>query len=231
LLAGGALALVVTALYSDSAYIWDEPHASIPVAALIGIGLVGIPFGVAALARRGPVPAAAAGALAVVAIAAVGWERQDDYVDARYTNPDDFRFELAAAADWAKDTEGERVGVAGLSGAYNQYLLYGDRLSNHVQYLGRNESAGDFRAVERCAEFIEAVDAGGYDYVVTTPELDLNDPGTAQVSPEGGWLRRAAAAQQVLRDARVAVFRIDGELDPADCRAKAAGAAQPEPAQ
>ena len=57
---------------------------------------------------------------------------------------------------------------------------------------------------------------GDYDYVVTTPELDLNDPDTAQVSPEGGWMR-GAGAEEVLRNGRVSVFRIDGELSPEDC--------------
>ena len=93
-------------------------------------------------------------------------------------------------------------------------MFYGDELSNRVQYIGRNLPAGDFRTIERCPDFIDAVNDGDYSYVVTTPELDLNDPATAAVSPEGGWLRSAAATEEVLRSGRVAVFRIDGELDP-----------------
>ncbi|MBA2545727.1 MAG: hypothetical protein H0V15_02520, partial [Solirubrobacterales bacterium] len=100
---------------------------------------------------------------------------------------------------------------AGLSGAYNQYILYGDELSNHVQYLGRNLSSGDFRAIEKCPEFIREVNEGDYSFVVTTPELDLNDPDAAKASPEGGWMR-GAGAEEVLRTGRVSIFRVDGEL-------------------
>ena len=213
LLVGGALALLITSLYSDSAYIWSEPFASIPVAALIGIAFIGIPVGLALLGRRSAALAAAAGAAAALIVGGVGWERSDDYLDARYTEAEDLRFQLDDAAAWAKDTSDERIGVAGLSGAYNQYILYGDELSNHVQYLGRNLSAGDFRAIEKCPEFIREVNEGDYSYVVTTPELDLNDPDTAKVSPEGGWMR-GAGAEEVLRTGRVSIFRIDGELSP-----------------
>jgi hypothetical protein len=217
LLAGGALALIITALYSDSAYIWDEPYASIPVAALLGIAFVGVPVGISMLGRSSVAYAAAAGAAAVLAFAAVGWERQDDYLEARYTNPDDLRFQLDDAAAWAKETSGEDIAVAGLSGAYNQYLFYGDRLSNRVSYVGRELPAGDFRAIDNCPDFIAAIDDGGYGYVVTTPELDLNDPASAKVSPEAGWLRSSDGATELLRVGRVAVFEIDGELGPTAC--------------
>ena len=54
LLAGGIAALLATSLYSDSAYIWDEAYSSIPIAALIGVVIVGVPVGIALLARRSP---------------------------------------------------------------------------------------------------------------------------------------------------------------------------------
>ena len=223
LLAGGALVMVITSKYSDSAYIWSEPFASIPFAALIGLMLIGVPVGIALLARRGAGRAIAASALAAVVVVAIGWERQDDYLDSRYTRAEDFRFQLDELATWAKDTTGLEIGVVGTSGAYNQYLLYGDELSNRVQYIGRELDAGDFRSLGadggagKCPQLVEAVNEGGYDYVVTTPELDLNDPATAKTSPERGWLSGTEGAQEVLREGRVSVFRISGELDPAAC--------------
>ena len=231
LLAGGVIVLVVTSLYSDSAYIWDEPFASIPVAALIGIVLVGAPVGLALLAGRGRLLAVAAGAALAIVVAAVGWERQDDYLDSRYTRGEDFRFQLDDVARWAKPTAGERIGVAGTSGAFSQYVLYGDELSNHVQYIGRELPSGDFRALGdpdddgaseagKCPAFRAAVNDGGYDFVVTTPKLDLNDPRTASAQPEGGWLRTDPAAEEVLREGRTAIFRIVGELDPSGCGQK-----------
>ncbi len=222
LLGGGILAMFLTSFYSDSAYIWREPFASPAAALLIGVALVGVPAGIAVLARRrGRLPALAAAALAAAALIALGWARQDDYLDSRYTRAEDFRFQFDRLAAWAKPSEDLEIGVAGTSGGYNQYLLYGDRLSNRVQYVGDRLPAGDFRRLEKCAEFIGAVNDGGYDYLVTTPELDLNDPAREKPSPERAWVlaasRSGAAAEQVLRAGRVSVFRLDGELDPGGC--------------
>ena len=75
----------------------------------------------------------------------------------------------------------------GTSGAYNQYGFYGDDVSNYVQYVGRHLPEADFRRIESCPEFRSAVNAGDYDYLITTPELDLNNPSTAEPSPERGW--------------------------------------------
>ena len=72
LLAGGIAALLATSLYSDSAYIWDEAYSSIPIAALIGVVIVGVPVGIALLARRSPVQAAAAGAACALALRSGG---------------------------------------------------------------------------------------------------------------------------------------------------------------
>ena len=233
LLGGGVLALFLTSQYSDSAYIWDEPFASIPSAVLIGLVLVAVPVGIALLARRHQAIAIGAAAALALAIAAIGWERQDDYLDSRYTRSEDFRFQIDELAEWAKDSSGLSVGVAGTSGAYNQYLLYGDELSNRVQFIGRELGAGDFRTLGedggpgKCTQFVEAVNEGGYDYVVTTPELDLNDPATAKTAPERGWLIGVSGAEEVLREGRVSVFRISAELDPEDCARREAA----EPAE
>jgi hypothetical protein len=217
LLIGGIAALLLVSLYSDSAYIWDEPFASEPWAALIGIVLIGAPVGLALLARVRPLVAAGAAAALLLAVAAVGWERQDDYFAHRYTRPEDFRFDLGEAFAWAKETSGERIAVAGTSGAYNQYGLYGDRLENYVQYVGQTGPGGNFTRIENCPDFREALNDGDYDYLVTTPDLDLNNPVRARTSPERGWVARDPAVEQVLLVGRVAVFRLHGELTAGGC--------------
>ena len=230
MLAAGVIVLVVTSLYSDSAYIWDEPFASIPVAALIGILLIGVPTGLALLAGRSWRLAAGGGALLALLAGAAGWERQDDYLEARYTRDDDFRFQLDEVARWAKATDGERIGIAGTSGAFSQYVLYGDRLGNRVEFIGRELPSGDFRTIAnpeakgggdrgpgKCPEFRRFVNRGDYGYVITTPKLDLNDPGTATAAPEGGWLRGDPAAEEILRAGRTSIFRISGRLDESGC--------------
>jgi hypothetical protein len=217
LIVGGIAALFFTSHYSDANVAWTGPFASIPWAALIGIVLVGAPIGLALLARRGALIAGVAGAVLAIAIAAVGWERQGDYFAHRYDRPEDFRFQLDDAVRWAKPTSDLRIAVAGTSGAYNQYGFYGDDVSNYVQYVGRHLPEADFRAIDNCPEFRRAVNAGDYDYLITTPELDLNQPSTASPSPERGWVIGDPAVQEVVHAGRVSVFRITGELAPNGC--------------
>jgi len=217
LLIGGVLALVLVTTSSDSAYIWTETFSSIPVAALLGIVLVGAPVGIALLARRNPALAAGAGAVLALAVAAVGWERQDDYFEHRYDRAEDFRFQLDDAFRWAKPTTDLRIAVAGTSGAYNQYGLYGDELTNYVQYVGDEGPSGDFRRIQKCDDFRATLNDGNYDYLVTTPDLDLNDPATARTSPERGWVDGDPNAERLLLEGRTAVYRLGGELDPALC--------------
>jgi hypothetical protein len=217
LIAGGLIALFFTSHNSDANVAWDGPFASIPWAALIGIVLIGAPVGLALLARRDAWTAGVAGAVLAIAIATVGWAKQDDYFAHRYDRPEDFRFQLDEAVRWAKPTSGLRIGVAGTSGAYNQYGFYGDAVDNYVQYVGRHLPEADFRAIETCPAFRQAVNGGGYDYLITTPELDLNNPATAGPSPERGWVKNDSAVQEILHSGRVSVFRITGQLAPSSC--------------
>jgi len=217
LLAGGLIALYFTSRNSDANVAWDGEFASVPWAIVIGMVLIGAPLTLAALARRSGVLAVGTGVALASAIAAVGWERHDDYFAHRYDRAEDFRFQLDDAVRWAKPTSDLRIAVAGTSGAYNQYGFYGDDLSNYVQYVGRHLPEADFRAIESCPAFREAVNGGDYDYLVTTPELDLNSPSRARPSPERGWVSRDPAVSEVLRSGRVSVFRIGGELSPGGC--------------
>ena len=217
LLVGGLIALYFTSRNSDANVAWEGAFASVPWAALIGIVLIGAPVGLALVARRSALAAGVAGAVLALAVATVGWERQDDYFDHRYDRPEDFRFQLDDAVRWAKPTTGLRIAVAGTSGAYNQYGFYGDALDNYVQYVGRHLPEADFQAIETCPVFRQAVNDGHYDYLVTTPTLDLNNPATASPSPEGGWVKNDPAVRQILHSGRVSVWRITGELSPDAC--------------
>ncbi len=217
LLVGGIALLVITSQYSDSAAIWDEPSTSIPAAILIGALLIGAPMGLALLGRRSASVAAAAGAILAVAIAAVGYGRQDNYLDSRYAGSDGFQYQIDDAVRWANPLSGERIAVAGTTGAYNQYGFYGTDLDNYVQFVGQEEPGGDFRAITKCGPWREAVNGGDYDYVITTPALDLNAPATTGITPERGWLVTDPHAEQILHTGRVAVFRLTGDLDPQGC--------------
>jgi hypothetical protein len=217
LLVGGLITLFFTSFYSDADVAWDGDFVSVPWAVVIGIVLVLAPVGLALLARRGPVLAGVAGGVLALVVAGAGWERQDDYLANRYDRAEDFRFQLDDAVRWAKPTSDLRIAVAGTSGAYNQYGLYGDELSNYVQYVGRHLPEADFQSIGNCRGFREALNDGHYDFLVTTPKLDLNNPATATTSPEGGWVAGDSAAEPLIRAGRTRVFRITGDLSPDGC--------------
>jgi hypothetical protein len=217
LLVGGLIALFLTSFYSDADVAWDGDFASPGWAVLIGIVLVGAPIGLALLGRRSVALAGLAGAVLALAVATIGWERHDNYFANRYDRAQDFDFALDRAVRWAKPTSGLRIAVVGTSGAYNQYGLYGDKLENYVQYVGRHLPQADFRAIDDCAAFREAVNDGDYDYLVTTPTLDLNDPDDVTPAPEAGWVDGDPAVAAVSHAGQVTVFKINGELSPAGC--------------
>ena len=228
LLVAGIALLAITANYSDSAYIWDEPFTSIPYAVLIGVVLIAAPVGLALLARSSVSVAAGAGSALLLTVFAVGYERQKDYLDSRYAGSDGFQYQLDDAVRWANPLENRRIAVAGTSGAYNQYGFYGEDLDNYVQFVGERAPGGDFRAITKCAPWREAVNDGDYEFVVTTPSLDLNAPEATGTTPERGWLLGDPNAEEILHVGRVAVFRLTGDLDPAGCGRDRLGVGPPQ---
>jgi len=210
-----AVVTVSVALYSDAKLAWQADAAFAPTAILIGLIVVAVPLGIAAYGRERPRLAAGAAAGLALLIFAIGWTQQDNYLGGRYTTG--FRFHLVSAFRWANGVSDARIGVGGTSGAFQQYGLYGRGGSNYVQYVGRPGENGDFSAIDNCPEWRRAVNAGHYDYLVTTPKLDLNHAGSALPSPEGGWARTDPAATPILRDGQVEVFTVLGALHPARC--------------
>jgi hypothetical protein len=112
------------------------------------------------------------------------------------------------------DVHDARIGVVG---TVVQYPLYGEGVSNHVQYVGRIED-GRYRPVTTCRTWAAAVNDGGYSHIVIAAlALEANggpydwtraDPAATLVR---GFTSPSAGAYDV------AVFEIDGELDPSRC--------------
>ncbi len=218
LLAGGLFALILTGLFSDSAASWSEAFSSIPWALLVGLVLVAMVALVWRLSVRQGVTAAL-GALAAIVLVGGGalWAFSADYLNDRYSR-DFFSFQPDGVAVWAKPLQDERIAVVGSSGAFTQYTLYGDDLSNHVQYLGRRAPGGDFRAITNCAGLLEALDKGNYDYLVTTPTLDLNRPTVLTASPERVWVLGNTGLREIRQNGLSSVFEITGDLSSSGCR-------------
>ena len=210
LLAGGALALLITSLYSDSAYIWSEPFASIPFAALIGLMLDRRPRRPRA-ARRGAARRSGdrrRGRWPLVVVAASAGSagrlpRRPLHAGRGPPLPARRRRGLGQGHDRAADRR--RRPQRRLQPVHPLRRRALEPRPVHRREL----AAGDFRSLGadggagKCPQFVEAVNEGDYDYVVTTPELDLNDPRHAKVSPEGGWLSGAGRRGGPARRARL----------------------------
>ena len=117
---------------------------------------------------------------------------------------------LDAVFRWARSISGARIATT----TTRQYPLYGTDLSNRVQYVGIERPNGGFDAPGSCQAWRRALDAGHYDYVVTT--LDRVEPGAPRLPPAAGWTA-APSATAILREPTAIVFRLSGPLSPSGC--------------
>jgi hypothetical protein len=210
---------VLLAVTVGSLVQWQQGHVKGALAAAAGV-IVGA--GIIALLRSRNLlgPAAprrwvvAVGVAAVVAAGIIGWFEQRHYLERRYENTSP-RLELDSTLRWARDIRDARIAVSGIRGVFNQYPLYGTDLSNTVQWLGVRGDHDAWLRIRTCERWRRELNSGGYTHVVTT--YDPFHPGRLGDTKEALWTRRDPAAETVLRDGPVAVFRIDGEMDPAGC--------------
>jgi hypothetical protein len=211
---GGLIALAVLTLVAThrSATFWDGA-GQLAGAILIGSALILLPAGAAMLAARsasGELAAGLAVAAAVLLALGFGWPRTQRYLDHRYRVDDApplfEQLSLVPVYRWATGIHDRRIGTSGIL----QYGLYGDDLSNHVQFLGKVGSDHSFREITDCRTWRETVNAGHYDYVVAMPRFG------GRRTPQIRWTR-TAETRPVLRSGPIVVFRLLGPLDPAGC--------------
>jgi len=218
-LLGGLLVLLVATNRSDAAL--RDPDRLF--AWLIALLAVLIPAALLVARRRGaPRGAVVAGFAALgLAVLAIGYPVQCDYLRSRFANADPATsipgMHLDSAYRWARNVHDSRIGLAGTTAGFLGYGFYGADLSNRVRYLGVKGPHGAFDAIPTCAGFRAAVNAADLDYLVTAPFLNFIEPGRPVPSPEARWLRGEPAAKPIQRSGPVTVWRIDGQLDPATC--------------
>jgi hypothetical protein len=196
----------------------------------IAAAVVGLPVAVVLLLRAGTpvVPVAVGMAAAVVGLGFAGRLVQDDYLDHRYSSraPDYPRDEqpavelqqgLGVVYDWARAQGGSRVGLSGTTGALFQYGIWGLDSSNEVRYIGRRGDRGSFHEIAGCPEWVTAVNEGDYDFIVTTPTYDQDDPESAQPPEQFAWMERSGV-RRVGGTGLVDIWQLgDAPLDPAPC--------------
>ena len=144
-------------------------------------------------------PCGSAAGLALVAVA-VGYPVQRRYLEHRYADPSFTTPGLNAAFKWAQSIAGARIATT----STRQYPLYGRDLSNRVTYIGKEEPHGGFTAPTTCRAWRRLLDAGDYDYVVTT--RDRIEPGKPPYPPTTRWTR-SPGTEVVLRKPPTTVFQ------------------------
>ena len=151
----------------------DDVFAAAPssgtalTAAAVGVVVLGA--GLLAIAGRGRTGLRVAALVAaLVLLLPGGYALAHRYMDDRYRDYGP----MPSIARWASDARDQRIAIAGF---FIQYPLYGDALSNRVDYLARHGPHGTFTPYRDCASWRRALNAGHYDYVVTTP---FNYPGS-----------------------------------------------------
>ncbi|HWO15108.1 MAG TPA: hypothetical protein VNM89_00145, partial [Solirubrobacterales bacterium] len=126
------------------------------------------------------------------------------------------------AYEFAHNQHDKRIGIAG-SGEifFGQYGFYGANLDNYVQYIGVPGPNGTYRLATDCATFRERVNAGDYDYLVTSRFTadSFDSPYWYRVYH---WLNTDPSVREILAEPDITpqpdyVFRVDGKLDPAAC--------------
>jgi hypothetical protein len=196
---------------------------------LFGIGLavllVLVPAALLALrSARGLSTGALAAGFAALALAvvAIGYPLQRDYLGDRFRNegPADERlpgYGLDFAYPWAQDVRDARIGLAGTTAGFLGYGFYGPDLSNRVVYLGEEGPHGAFNAIRTCRRFRAAVDDAELDYLVTSPFLNFVDSDRPVRSPEAGWLRGVPQVEPLERSGDFTIWKVGGRLDPGAC--------------
>jgi hypothetical protein len=148
-------------------------------------------------------------ALLLVAIA-IGYPVQRHYLQNRYANPTFAAPGLNAAFKWANGISNARIATT----STRQYPLYGTDLSNHVQYIGEEQPHGGFTAPTTCRQWRRLLNAGHYDYVVTT--RDRIEPGKPLYLASARWTS-GPGAEPVLRKPPTVIFKLTTPLDPSGC--------------
>lgn len=203
---------------------WDG--GTVAAAVVLVAALVAVPAALLQATRGGrpAKPVLLGGALAFVALVAIGRGAETSYIDGRYDIAIAPQLEgkgFRASDSWppiqqfGKQTVDSRIAVVGRAAAFGQYHFYGDDLSNWVQYIGLELNRGTFRRIgSDCELYRRVVNEGDYDFVVSTPRIGASQEGQPQ---ENVWTSRDPNSKLVVRGGPARIYALSGPLDPAGC--------------
>ena len=151
------------------------------------------------------------GVAALVGVAALaGYAYQRHYLQERYEHVSFSVPGLNMAFEWANDKSDVRIATT----STRQYPLFGNDLSNHVQFVGEEKPYGGFEAPSSCRRWRELLNEGDYDYVVAS--LDRFEQGKPPLPPQAGWTV-APETEIIIQEPPTVVFQLNGPLDPDGC--------------
>jgi hypothetical protein len=145
-----------------------------------------------------------------VLLVGVGYPIQRHYLENRYADSSFTTPGLNATFKWAQGISGARIATT----STRQYPLYGKDLSNHVDYIGEEQPHGGFTAPATCKAWRRLLNAGNYDYAITT--RDRIEPGKPPYPPTARWTE-APGTKVVLRKPPTVVFRLRAPLPASSC--------------
>ncbi|HEV7400443.1 MAG TPA: hypothetical protein VGN84_09250 [Solirubrobacterales bacterium] len=147
----------------------------------------------------------------ILLVVAIGYPVQHHYLQRRYEDPSFTTPGLNAAFKWAQGITDARIATT----STRQYPLYGKELSNHVDYIGIEQPHGGFTAPTTCRTWRRLLNAGNYDYVITS--RDRIEPGKPPYPATARWTE-APNTTVVLRKPPTVIFKLRTPLDPSACR-------------
>lgn len=200
----------------------------LPGAIFLTLAIVWAPVGLTWLRENGRLSLGGlVAAVAAVVLVAGIWGRGEEvgYAEKHYTRSTLFLQDGGPqeSYDFARSLSGKRIALAG-SGQmiFGQYGFYGPGLDNYVQYVGQEGDRGTYRLITKCRNFVEAINRGNYDFIFTS-EYTQDAPESPYRYPVREWIASDPNVTEVVAEPAITpqpayVYRIDGQLDPANCR-------------
>ena len=190
--------LVVLVLTDRSDAVLRDPSRLFGIA--LAVLLVLIPAGLLALRAAAACPAralAAGFAVLALALVAIGYPVQRDYLDDRFRNDGPRGRMDPGHTTSTPPTAGPRTSRTPASASPGRRPASSSTASTaptsptDVVYLGKEGPHGAFNAIPTCRDSARALDDADLDYLVTSPFLNFIHTGEPIPSPEAGWLRGA----------------------------------------
>jgi hypothetical protein len=199
----------------------------LPGAVFLTLAIVWAPVGLSWMKDHTKVPRVViVGCVAAIALIAAIWGRGEEvgYANKHYTRTTLFLQEGGPqdAFAFTRDLKDKRIALTG-SGEifFGQYGFYGVDRSNYVQYIGEKGPNGTYRLINNCREFINTVNAGNFDYIITS-EYTQDSPTADYWYPVRAWIDGDPAVDLVVSEGDITpqpdyVYKINGKLDPNRC--------------